>query len=115
MDYVMKADGLYTLDGRKADGWNDKKKAKRKTRVGTNGPVIEIESNDDYRYNNGEPMNRIDSMKMKLEKEQLRIKDSLQKVKDNIEKQLEKIGGNDDELPSSKLNMQVYDPMMSIN
>ena len=115
VDYVMKADGLYTLDGRKADGWNDKKKGKRKTRVGTNGPVIEIESDDNYRYNNDEPMNKIDSMKMKLEKEQLRVKDSLQKVKDNIEKQLEKIGGNDDELPSSKLNMQFYDPMMSIH
>ncbi len=111
----MKADGLYTLDGRKADGWNDKKKAKSKTRVTINGTTIESDNDDNYRYNSNEPMNKIDSMKMKLEKEQLRVKDSLQKVKDNIEKQLEKIGGNDDELPSSKLNMQFYDPMMSIH
>ncbi len=113
VDYVMKADGLYTLDGRKADGWNDKKKTKGKTRVGTDGTVIE--SGDNYRYNSGEPMNRIDSMKMKLEKEQLKIKDSLQKVKDNIEKQLEKIGNNDEPDPVSKVNMSAYDPMMSIN
>jgi phage shock protein PspC (stress-responsive transcriptional regulator) len=28
VDYVMKPDGLYTLDGRKADGWNDREKKK---------------------------------------------------------------------------------------
>ena len=113
VDYIMKADGLYTLDGRKADGWNDRKKAKTKTRIGTDGTVIE--SGDNYRYNNGEPMNRIDSMKMKLEKEQLKIKDSLQKVKEKIEQQLEKIGNNDEPGPVSKINQSVYDPMMSIN
>ena len=27
VDYIMKEDGLYTLTGRKADGWNDKNAA----------------------------------------------------------------------------------------
>jgi phage shock protein PspC (stress-responsive transcriptional regulator) len=114
VDYVMKADGLYTLDGRKADGWNDKKKAKSKTRVTTNGATIESDNDDNYRYNN-EPMNKIDSMKMKLEKEQIRIKDSLQKVKDNIEKQLEKIGNDDNPAPLSKISTLMEDPMMNTN
>jgi hypothetical protein len=32
VDYVMKADGLYTLTGRKADGWNDREKREETTR-----------------------------------------------------------------------------------
>jgi phage shock protein PspC (stress-responsive transcriptional regulator) len=110
VDYIMKEDGLYTLDGRKADGWNDKKKSRRN--VNTNsGTVVE---DDNYRYNNGEPMNKLDSLKMKEEKEILRIKDSLQKAKDNIEQQLEKIN-IEEPMPLSSAKLSGYDPMMNIN
>ena len=43
-----------------------------------------------------EPMNRLDSLKMKLENEKQKIKDSLEKAKQKIEKQLEKIGDNNE-------------------
>jgi phage shock protein PspC (stress-responsive transcriptional regulator) len=95
VDYIMKADGLYTLDGRKADGWNDKTKKRSKTgvtiNVNTDGTVTE---DDNYRYNSGDPMNKIDSIQMKLQKEKQRVKDSLEKAKQKIEQQLEKIGDN---------------------
>ncbi len=108
VDYIMKADGLYTIDGRKADGWNDKHKSKRTRDY--NGVV----EDDNYRYTNGEPMNKIDSMKVKLEKEQLKVKDSLQKVKDKIEQQLEKIG-NEEPAPLSSASLTLFDPSVNIN
>lgn len=107
VDYIMKEDGLYTLDGRKADGWNDKPSRRRK-----GSTVIE---NDNYRYNNNsEPLNRIDSLKMKVEKEEQRLKDSLKKAKEKIEQQLEKIEGEEGPSPLSSLKMPVYEPMMEI-
>ena len=117
VDYIMKADGLYTLTGKKADGWNDKNKSKRgiTTHIDANGVTI-TEGDDNYRYNTGEPMNKIDSMKVKLQKEQQKVKDSLQNVKDKIEKQLEKLGGNnEDPTPLSTLKSPGYGPMMSMN
>jgi len=111
VDYIMKEDGLYTLDGRKADGWNDKKKPRRNVNINS-GTVVD---DDNYRYNNGEPMNKLDSLKMKEEKEKLRVKDSLQKAKDNIEQQLEKIGNNEEPVPLSSAKLSGYDPMMNIN
>ncbi|MEO6550281.1 MAG: PspC domain-containing protein [Ferruginibacter sp.] len=104
-DYVMKADGLYTMDGEPAN--NEKREARHKLKIRKDGVEINDngerviidkngvninESSDDYRYNNSQPVNALDSMKLKLEREQKRTKDSLQRVKDNIDKQLEKIG-----------------------
>ena len=43
VDYIMKEDGLYTLTGRKADGWNDKKRSQPNYNRNDNG--------DGYRYN----------------------------------------------------------------
>ena len=113
-DYVMKEDGrLYNL--------NEKKESKNgHTKVTINGSGIEVTTdnngNDNYRYNNGEPMNKLDSMKVKLEKEQEKIKDSLQKAKEKIEKQLEKIrdNGNTEPTPLSS-QLPAFSPMMNIN
>ncbi|MEO5891264.1 MAG: PspC domain-containing protein [Ferruginibacter sp.] len=104
VNYVMKADGLYTLDGNPAD--HDKADKNNKVKIGKDG--IEIndegkkiiidkngikvdESKDGYRYDKTEPLDALDSIKLKLEKAQQRTKDSLEKVKENIDKQLEKI------------------------
>ncbi|MCW3093409.1 MAG: PspC protein [Ferruginibacter sp.] len=110
VDYVMKADGLYTMEGEPAN--HDKRAARHKLKVGRDGIEINEDgdrilidkngvklngSSDDYRYDNGQPVNALDSMRLKLEREQKRTKDSLQKVKDNIDKQLEKIGKNEEE------------------
>ena len=101
----MKADGLYTLDGRKAEDWDNDHEPKVKIgpssiEINDNGDKIKIDKNgvkvhdgsngDNYRYNGNESINKIDSMKQKLD-EQQRVKDSLEKVKHNVEKQLEKI------------------------
>ena len=112
VEYKMGGDGrLLNLNGTPAS------RSSGRTRVTINDNGIEVttdDNKDNYRYNSGEPMNKLDSMKVKLEKEQQRTKDSLQKVKDNIEKQLEKL--NNDEAPIP-LNAQlpVYNPMMNIN
>lgn len=121
-NYIMKADGLYSLDGEPAD-W-DKREARNKVKIGKdgieindNGNRIRIDKNgvkvdesvDDYRYDNSQPVNALDSMKLKLEKEQERVKDSLEKVKENIDKQLEKISNNKNEPEAlSSYNLQSY-------
>ncbi len=106
VDYIMKADGLYTLDGRRAEDYDNDREPKVKIgpegiEINDNGDKIKIDKNgikikegssgDSYRYNSDEPINKIDSMKLKLENEQQRVKDSLEKIKQNVEKQLEKI------------------------
>jgi phage shock protein PspC (stress-responsive transcriptional regulator) len=106
VDYVMKADGLYALDGTPADEW--KKDTNKKIKINKNGieindggKKINIDENgvkidDNYRYDHNNTIDKIDSLKNKLEKDQQRVKDSLEKVKQNIERQLEKIGVNED-------------------
>ena len=105
VDYVMRADGLYALDGSPADKWkhdNDKKiridkdgieinDGDKKIKIDENGVKID----DNYRYDHNNTIDKIDSLKNKLEKDQQRIKDSLEKVKQSIEKQLEKISINE--------------------
>lgn len=82
VDYVMKADGLYTLDGRKADGWNDKKKNNRTSRNNN--------SNDDnYRYN--EYDKKADSIRNAEEaKRQFKI-DSIEKAKEKLDSLKDKL------------------------
>lgn len=112
VEYKMGADGqLYTLTGKPAS------KAGR-TKVTINSSGIEVitderNSDDNYRYDNGEPLNKIDSMKVKLENEKQKIKDSLEKAKDKIEKQLEKIGDNIEPTPLSS-HLPVFSPLMEI-
>jgi phage shock protein PspC (stress-responsive transcriptional regulator) len=107
VDYTMKEDGLYTLDGRKADGWNDKLKPKKTS--GTNA-----DEDDNYRYNN-EPLNKIDSIKIKLENEKQRVKDSLEKAKEKIEQQLEKFGNNNDNPMPLSVQSPFNNPVININ
>ncbi len=112
-EYIMKADGhLYNLNGTPAG-------KEGRTKVNINSSGIEVitndnNGNDNYRYNNGEPMTKIDSMKVIIEKEQQKIKDSLEKAKEKIEKQLEKIGGNTEPVPLSS-QLSVFSPMVDIN
>jgi phage shock protein PspC (stress-responsive transcriptional regulator) len=106
VDYIMRADGLHTLDGRRAADYDNDEETNvkigptgieindgnDKIKIDKNGiNVKDGSSGDSYRYNSDEPIKKIDSMKLKLENEQQRVKDSLEKVKQNVEKQLEKI------------------------
>ena len=111
-EYVMNANGhLYTLDGRQAS----RSKIKQ-IRIDENGINISTTQDDNYRYNNGQPMTKVDSVKQVLEKEQQHMKDSLEKAKENIDKQLEKINDNNDEpTPLSLYRVPGYGPIMNIN
>ena len=118
-EYIMKADGhLYSLTGMRA---GKEEKRPGRTRVTVNGESVEIttddNSNDDnYRYKNGESMNKVDSTRTKMENEQQKIKDSLQKAKEKIEKQLQKIGDNGNtEPPPLSSQLSVISPMVDIN
>ena len=114
-EYIMKADGhLYSLNG-------DPAGKQGRTKVIINGDGIEvttdnINNDDNYRYNDGQPMNKLDSIKVNLEKEKQKIKDSLEKVKEKIEKQLEKISNsnNIEPMPLSS-QLPAFGPMMGIN
>jgi phage shock protein PspC (stress-responsive transcriptional regulator) len=111
VEYIMKEDGrLYNLNGSPAS-------RSERTKVTINSSGVEVitgNSDDNYRYNNGEPMNKIDSMKMNVEKEKQRVKDSLEKVKQKIEQQLEKISNNEEPTPLSS-QLPVFNPMTSID
>ena len=113
VDYVMKEDGhLYSLSERHTG-----KDGRTKVIINKNGIEVitnDNNGNDNYRYNSEEPMNKLDSMKVKLEKEQQKIKDSLQKAKEKIEKQLEKIGDNTEPVPLSS-QLSLLSPMVDIN
>ncbi|HSN61377.1 MAG TPA: hypothetical protein VLR49_10605, partial [Ferruginibacter sp.] len=128
VDYIMKEDGLYNLDGDPADDWKQDKKGRinnsgidikdGKTRVRINENGIQIDDNNDenYRYENERHQKTIDSIKVTLETNQQRVKDSLQKVKEKIESELQKIDNNQPGTTAKADNNQfvlpVYNPMM---
>ncbi|HEX2682803.1 MAG TPA: PspC domain-containing protein, partial [Ferruginibacter sp.] len=114
VEYIMKADGrLYTLNGSPASRSN------KSTSINIDGNGVEVITNDNgddnYRYNNNQPMDKADSLRMKLQLEEQRMKDSLRKAREKIDQQLEKIGGNNE--PNTPLSSQipVLTPMMNID
>ncbi|MFC4262971.1 PspC domain-containing protein [Ferruginibacter yonginensis] len=104
--YTMTKDGLYTLDGKPADTYKnnrvrinkngiDVKDGNGRVIINSNGIQVDDDSDDEdagtYRYNTNEPpTNKVDSLKLILQKEEQRMKDSLKKEKEKIDKQLEK-------------------------
>lgn len=82
VDYVMKADGLYTLDGRKADGWNDKGNRKQKS----------TSNNRSYRYDviADSLQRREDSIENKKQQKLDSIEKRREHIKDSIDNLLEK-------------------------
>ncbi len=80
-DYIMKEDGLYTLQGVRADNWRHRD---RDTEINIGPDGINIRTDDNYRYDS--PGVQQDSSRVN---EQDRIKDSLRKEKERIEQQLQ--------------------------
>jgi phage shock protein PspC (stress-responsive transcriptional regulator) len=76
VDYVMKEDGLYTLTGKKADGWNDKKESNRRNERNNR-------SDDGYRYN--EYDKKADSLRNIEEIKRQNKIDSIEKVKEKLD------------------------------
>ena len=123
VDYVMKANGLYKLNGKPADEWKngDKNKSnddgddqddKDSTRM--------INKGGTYRYNNS--AEKIDSLKTDLQKVQQLYKDSLLKEQNEIkkkqeenQKKLEKLNVTKSETEATaNCPLQSYSPMASI-
>ncbi len=123
VDYVMKANGLYRLNGKPADEWKngDKNKSnddgddqddKDSTRM--------INKGGTYRYNNS--AEKIDSLKIDLQKVQQLYKDSLLKEQNEIkkkqeenQKKLEKLNVTKSETEATaNCPLQSYSPMASI-
>jgi phage shock protein PspC (stress-responsive transcriptional regulator) len=67
-----------------------------KVRINENGISIEDDNTGNYRYDNDNtPQNKFDSIKQNVEKAERLYKDSLQKEKEKIERQLEKYEGKE--------------------
>ncbi len=131
VDYIMKADGLYTLDGVPADDWKNEKRGIRqkkgidirdgKTRVRINENGIQVDDNADektdenYRYENERNQKTIDSLKVTIEGNQQKVKDSLQKAKEKIEQELKKIDnktpGTTARAENDRFVLPVYNPL----
>ncbi len=105
--YTMTKDGLVGLDGKPADNYKRKndirinrngidiRDGKNRVRINENGITVDDEATDEtYRYDENAPKNKFDTIKMNLQKEEKRYKDSLRKEKEKIEKQLEKYENN---------------------
>ena len=112
-EYEMKSDGhLYTLDGRQAGTAGH-------TRVRATINNNTVNAGDNYRYDSSAPLNKVDSMRQKLEKEQQRMKDSLEKAREKIDRQLEKLGdnndGGDDPTTINGGRFTIYGPLLTIN
>ena len=128
VDYIMKEDGLYTLNGEPADEWKNEEKVrinnkgidirdgKTRVRIDQNGVQVDDSGDENYRYENERHFKTIDSIKTNLDVNQRRIKDSLQKVKEKVEQELQKI---EDKLPgttakidNNRFVLPAYNPLM---
>jgi phage shock protein PspC (stress-responsive transcriptional regulator) len=104
VDYVMKANGLYTLTGKPADEWKNGDKTKPDDNAGDDeeDSTKMINKGGTYRYNGG--AEKIDSLKVDLQKAQQQYKDSLLKEQNDIKKKLEE---NQKKLEKNKTAMPV--------
>ncbi len=90
VDYIMKADGLYTLDGKPSD---ESKWEKEVDRDNDDENINnDNNSNGSYRYDN-KPAEKIDSLQQKLNLEKKRVLDSIKKSIEDSKKELQKIEG----------------------
>jgi len=113
IDYIMKADGLYSADDNKpaAEWKHPELKGSKK------GNSDDDSSGDNYRYDNrNNPSNKMDTLKSTLDTEQKRLKDSLEKAKQKIDKQLEKMDGNTGK-PTAfvSYSLPAYNPLLIFN
>ncbi|MEJ7588280.1 MAG: hypothetical protein WKI04_12035 [Ferruginibacter sp.] len=127
VDYVMKSDGLYTMNGKQVKG----NPGDGTLRIGedginiqgggsgividSNGVNITNENRDNYRYDNNNAPLLIDTINRARPGIQLNTKDSLERLKKKIEQQLEKI--DDKAVPNVSISysLPAYNPMLILN
>ena len=119
VEYIMKQDGLYTLDGRRSDGRNDDW---NNNSDDNNAPATpqENDNGSTYRYDRNSKIDSlknaqekqiqkmqaaVDSMKAAREKEVNRLKDSLNKAKEDIDKKIENLNRRTALIPNCEQKM----------
>lgn len=88
-DYIMKADGLYTLEGRPVDRSKHQQEEDENDNGGENNKQING-TGDSYRYDS-KPSEKIDSLQQKLNIEKKKAADSIKKAIEDSQKELEKL------------------------
>ena len=126
VDYIMKEDGLYTLNGEPADergriektnrrGTIDIRDGETRVRIDENGIQVTDSNEENYRYENQRHQKAIDSIKTKVKTEQEKLRDSLQKVKDRAEEELKKLNamsGASASDANDEYDFRLHNPMM---
>ena len=126
VDYIMRENGLYTLDGEPADSWkskqdNDNDNDRTTIELDDNGLRITTgDSNKGYRYNNTDTtrVTTPDSVELQRQRERNRLKDSLQKEKERLEKELQKVSSKQEEQHERTAMMYsfpAYNPLVIMN
>jgi phage shock protein PspC (stress-responsive transcriptional regulator) len=107
--YIMRNDGLYTLDGipsNKPKNWNSNSAEDNNNSSSDENNMGENKDNGNYRYNGANKIDSlkniqekqiqkmqasVDSLKAAREKEVIRLKDSLRKAKEEIDQKIDKL------------------------
>lgn len=92
VDYVMKADGLYTLDGRKASD-TDHDSEPNRINGGEDENGVKMKREDEKYHYYQDPVRKVDSIKANLDSTRQSVKDSLKKEIEKMNQQLQKIDG----------------------
>lgn len=95
VDYIMRENGLYTLDGEAADRWKSRQDNDRTTvELDENGLRVTTEDSkagSSYNKTDTTTVARPDSIELQKQKMRSMIRDSLQKEKERLEKELQKV------------------------
>lgn len=122
-DYIMKADGLYTLYGEPANNnGNDGNRRRIRTTIEKDGVIIEDSYQDEdsnYRYDDKKQpavKTTLDSLKEKLKIEEKRTRDSLEQSIERSRKELEKLKQKTEGATAmNRPVLQTYNPMYLMN
>jgi hypothetical protein len=125
-DYIMKENGLYTLDGTPADEYKNDNPSKKKSgieirdgktniTIDENGIIIN-DGEDNYRYNDETRQKTIDSIKSEMNRDQQSRKDSIQKIKQKLDEELKKLEAPKSPTVKTQQNnhyvLPAYNPMI---
>jgi hypothetical protein len=124
-DYIMKENGLFTLDGIPADEYGNRNSNQKKNgieirdgntnvTIDENGIII-TDGADNYRYNDQNRQKTIDSIQSEIKRDQQKRKDSLQKMKQKVDEELKKLEGPQSptaKLQNNKFVLPAYNPMI---
>ncbi len=101
-DLIMKTDGLYTLDGNATDMDMHRDNRDEDNSDDNNDKINRSKPDTSQGYRYQETQKAIDSLNIIKQKQLQIIKDSLKKAKDQIEKKLENLDSNYNQLPKEQ-------------